>query len=81
MDFALAKSNPCGKSGGVAGVSPAGRGSEQRSASEGKAFPSFISVRNKFGMMCVLCHLPSPLCPIRNVLFIFTRITFRVKFF
>lgn len=29
--------------GGVAGVSPAGRGSEQRSASEGKAFPSFNS--------------------------------------
>ena len=27
-------------SGGVAGVSPAGRGSEQRSASEGKAFPT-----------------------------------------
>ena len=29
--------------GGVAGVSPAGRGSEQRSASEGKAFPNFNS--------------------------------------
>ena len=29
--------------GGVAGVSPAGRGSEQRSASEGKSFPSFNS--------------------------------------
>ncbi len=27
--------------GGVEGVSPAGRGSEQRSASEGKAFPAF----------------------------------------
>ena len=30
------------KAGGVAGVSPAGRGGEQQSASQGKAFPSYI---------------------------------------
>ena len=31
--------------GGVTGVSPVRRGSEQRSASEGKAFPAFIEIR------------------------------------
>ena len=31
-----------GEDGGVAGVSPARRGSEQQRASEGKAFPSLI---------------------------------------
>ena len=36
-----------GEAGGVAGVSPAGRGSEQRSASEGETSPSFDSF-NKY---------------------------------
>lgn len=40
LGIALAIPNPCDNIGGVAGVSPARRGSEQQSASEGKAFPS-----------------------------------------